>query len=156
MKSRLLGAVCAFAISSISVSANGAVVLFDTTEIFFNASGSANTIGGGWSANLMIVPAGAEVSFFTIEVKALSVSDGYGDPRTILLNTSFNPNPYGYIGLGSEPPFTVTGVGVGSTAVITASTYRSGWELLTHMIEGYREPVWSKYSSVLRYQHLSI
>jgi len=88
----------------------------------------------------MTIPIGSEVSFFTLEVKALSVSDGHSNPRTIILDAPFNPNPFGYIALGSEPPFTVTTVDVGSMAVISPSTYHSGWELLTHMVQGYNSP----------------
>lgn len=138
MKLRLLSAVyaCVF-----SASVNAAVVLFDTTEIVFSASGSANTIAGSWSANSMIIPTGADVSFFTLEVTGLSVSGNYGNPSSITLMSQNSPQSLSNAGISislcGNPSSCVTTVDIGSTATIGSS---QEWDFLARIIENYASP----------------
>jgi len=88
----------------------------------------------------MIIPTGADVSFFTLEVKDLSVSGNYGNQNSISF-TSITAPETSNAGVGISLCWNtiscVTTVDVGSTATISSS---SEWTFLARLIENYDTP----------------
>ena len=114
---------------------SASTVLLDTTTISFSASGTPNSIAGSWGSDALVVPTGATIDYFTVEITEL-VSD-FGTPSSIAIEGGITPS-VARIAFCSNPISCVAGVNVGDGATINISSPQSGspWEFMNRLVQG--------------------
>jgi len=73
---------------TIPVISNAALVVLDSTTINFSASGSPNTIVGGWGASPLIIPYGTTINYYSFELNSFQATNGWGLSQTIQLGNT--------------------------------------------------------------------
>jgi len=112
-----------------------ATVVLDDTVIEFSASGSPNTITGTWSTSALILPAGATIEHFTVEITTLSSASDLGISLSSFGLTAFIP--------GNSSRIVFCGTGCVADAVVgdvgfidSGTSVLFAWAFMNRLVSG--------------------
>jgi len=103
-------------------------VILDTTEIsFWTIGGSTPTVVGAWSTNPLVLPTGATIDYFTVEIT--KIISNFGRPQTI----EFTGNGAGLI-FCFNTLVCVADTFVGDITSIDINSF--AWNFMNRLIDG--------------------
>lgn len=109
-------------------------VLLDTSILSFSASGSPNTIAGGWGGQSLQVWSLDAIRHFTIELDDLASS--FGAPSSIGINNAIGGIHGGGLALCADPVNCVGDIALDVSYAIN-STQGSPWRFMVSLVDGY-------------------
>ena len=141
MLQKLLGTVVGQVFAGMAATAQA--VTLGITTISFSASGSPNSISGGWNApgitNADGTLIGGTIEYFTYELTSLT--SPFGRPQSISLNSTFSPSTGGQIAYCFNTSVCLADTIVGDVGTVfdpsSTGLWLDQWEFLIALVQGY-------------------